>query len=615
MRRTVALLVTTALAAAPALATDRKPLVIISGQTQQIPSGDTVPVTSGGTSAVDAPTARTNLGVYSTSQVDAAIAAGAPANNPTPGNGVVSGLGVSYSGSGLVFNMAAGTANIAGAQVSGAAQSVTLAAADPTNPRIDTFELDTTGTFNAITGTPAVNPSQPTVDPTSQLYLGFALVPATATNLNTNYSTAVIYDEGTEWTGAVSGTGFTLNSTNNPNTGTKDVEGTAVVAGAYVKFTNGTPFSFDGDGNLLISVRSKALWGAKRSLNLQFFKSGTAVGQAVVVKDGAFSFGSSNITSYQNLIIPKTTFALPAGTVPNEFRVTALGAGGTMGFYLDTIKLQTVAAGTGGGSGGSTFTQTQADSRYLKLTGGALSGALTLPITGSTQCLSVNTSGLISGTGTACGTGSGSVGTTGSPASGNLTKFSGAATITNGDLSGDCTTSGTLAITCTKTSGTAFATSATTDATNASNISSGTLAAARGGAGTIAGILKANGSGTVSLATEAFCVAASDEVTALTTGTAKVTFRMPYAFTLTSVRASVNTASSSGKPTFDLKQGGSSVFSTTLTIDVSALTSVGASVPAVISTSSLTDDASMTIDINGAGTGTKGAKLCLIGHQ
>lgn len=41
----------------------------------------------------------------------------------------------------------------------------------------------------------------------------------------------------------------------------------------------------------------------------------------------------------------------------------------------------------------------------------------------------------------------GTVTTTGSPASGNLTKFSGATSITNGDLSGDVTTSGTLAST------------------------------------------------------------------------------------------------------------------------------------------------------------------------
>jgi hypothetical protein len=48
---------------------------------------------------------------------------------------------------------------------------------------------------------------------------------------------------------------------------------------------------------------------------------------------------------------------------------------------------------------------------------------------------------------TATGSGTGTVTTTGTPASGNLAKFSGSTSITNGNLSGDVTTSGTLATT------------------------------------------------------------------------------------------------------------------------------------------------------------------------
>lgn len=113
-------------------------------------------------------------------------------------------------------------------------------------------------------------------------------------------------------------------------------------------------------------------------------------------------------------------------------------------------------------------------------------------------------------------------------------------------------------------------------------------------------------------------VALSDETTVITTGTAKVTMRAPWAFTLTAVRASLNTVSSSGVPTVDINEGtggGTTVLSTKLTIDASELTSTTAAAAAVISDSAIADDAELTFDIDVAGTGAKGLKVILYGYR
>ena len=110
-------------------------------------------------------------------------------------------------------------------------------------------------------------------------------------------------------------------------------------------------------------------------------------------------------------------------------------------------------------------------------------------------------------------------------------------------------------------------------------------------------------------------VAASDEGTALTAGTAKITFRMPRAVTLTAVRASLTTAQASGSIfTVDINEGGVSILSTKLTIDNTEKTSTTAATPPVISDANLADDAEMTIDIDQIGNGTAtGLKVALIG--
>ena len=123
----------------------------------------------------------------------------------------------------------------------------------------------------------------------------------------------------------------------------------------------------------------------------------------------------------------------------------------------------------------------------------------------------------------------------------------------------------------------------------------------------------ADAGGTV---TESFIIAASDETTDLTTGTGKATFRIPYAFTLTAVRASVTTAPVGSVITVDINESGTSILSTKITIAAGSKTSVGGTAP-VISDSALADDAEITIDIDTIGSSTAGTglKVTLIGNQ
>lgn len=117
---------------------------------------------------------------------------------------------------------------------------------------------------------------------------------------------------------------------------------------------------------------------------------------------------------------------------------------------------------------------------------------------------------------------------------------------------------------------------------------------------------------------ESFLIPCSDDDTPLSTGTAKATFRMPYAFTLTAVRANVKTAPTGGTLlTVDINEGGATILSTKLTFNASSKTTVGASTPAVISDASLADDAEITIDIDAIGSTIAGAglKVTLIGYQ
>ena len=127
------------------------------------------------------------------------------------------------------------------------------------------------------------------------------------------------------------------------------------------------------------------------------------------------------------------------------------------------------------------------------------------------------------------------------------------------------------------------------------------------------------------LRTESFIMAASDETTVLAVGTNKAVFRIPYAFTLTAVAASLTTAgTTSGLTTIDINEdttaGGVtpvSILSTKITIDLTEKTSITAVTQPVISDASLAADSQITVDIDAisGGASETGLKVTLIGYQ
>jgi len=117
---------------------------------------------------------------------------------------------------------------------------------------------------------------------------------------------------------------------------------------------------------------------------------------------------------------------------------------------------------------------------------------------------------------------------------------------------------------------------------------------------------------------QTIAIACGDEVTATAAGTAVVTFHMPYAFTLTGVKAGVTTAPVGSVLTVDINEAGATVLTTKLTIDAGEKTSGTAATAAVIGGAgpALADNSLMTIDVDGVGSGTAGAglKVYLIGY-
>src|SRR3990167_3168140 len=285
------------------------------------------------------------------------------ANSSPTGSMLLSGGQVVWM-SGLIYRVSAATYIIDGAQYSSAEGTITLTAADATNPRIDVIGLNTSGAIFKQDGTAASDPLKPDIDPNTQLELTFALIAALATEPTGPANTDVYLENAgtpTEWA-AVGGATVNVNSTNNPRTGTKCIEWTLATTGHNVTLTAAASILMTSQEYLILFIRNKSAWASTRSIRVEFRLNAALVGQRITIDNNLWGFSDSTTGSYQMVAIPIALFAIPATSYVNILVISSQGTGTGLGLYIDDVVLQ---AGVEQPPVGLTLEE--ADARYVRL--------------------------------------------------------------------------------------------------------------------------------------------------------------------------------------------------------------------------------------------------------
>ncbi len=452
----------------------------------------------------------------------------------------------------------------------------------------------------------------------------------------THYLLAANSANGSSWYYAAVPTSFSGNS--NFDSGTLFVDS----VNNRVGVNNTTPdaaLTVTGTANISGNV---AIGGGLITSTNNAFQANATFSDRITVSNFATFSNSITVT---NTATFSNTITVSGNVIFGTTRITANGGGGTAGQVL------TSGAGTGNvywsSAAAGTITNIASGDG---LTGGPITSTGTLSVLAGSGIIA-NSSGLFvnataiavgtlpitrGGTGTSTATGTGSVVLSASPSftgsinaqtlnvgntniSGNLNldgyanivstanvggavnlrstlAVNGAVTIVNTMAVGNTTLTGTLSVSGNVATGNVV--------TTGNNTTTGTLTIANG-------IVLTSNSSVIGME-ESLTVALSDETTSITTGVAKITLRAPYAWTLTRIpRASLSSASVSGIPTVDINVNGNSILSTKLTIDENEKTSTTAATAAALSSTSIADDAEITMDVDVAGSAAKGLKVTL----
>jgi len=251
-----------------------------------------------------------------------------------PCNGLQFGGIVAWN-SGLGFNVTAATYCINGNPYNSLSGSITLNSANTTLPRIDVIGLDTNSNIIQITGTPAINPSIPQVNPLSQIYLTSVLIPANATTPS-GVSSTIVYDENVEWATSATTAGVNFNSLAAPYKNLNNISFGGNIYGSLI-FTNTAVLNKNNFSLLNFFVnRVDVIVTPPSSFNVALTLGGSIVTSSIPV-NSLVGYNDNSVSVYQNISMPMSRFLF---TNSGNFDGIVFTFSNFPSLFIDYINLQ-----------------------------------------------------------------------------------------------------------------------------------------------------------------------------------------------------------------------------------------------------------------------------------
>lgn len=243
---------------------------------------------------------------------------------------------ITWSGTGYVFDATLINYEIICGIYQTQPTTVTLTASNPSLDRIDVIYVDIFQNVGILTGTPAVNPIKPQVNPLTQLEVSFVYVGAGSTT-PTGQSATTIYNENIEWGGSSNVSGINFAYATNPFSGTVSTLVPNAADGQNVTWTNGSPVDISNSEYLKFYIRLNAAFSVdlSRFLSIAFYNGATQSTQVFTVANGTYGFNANLLNQYQLVVIPIVS---PFNDF-NADRVRFVISGAPASFQLDKVYL------------------------------------------------------------------------------------------------------------------------------------------------------------------------------------------------------------------------------------------------------------------------------------